>query len=78
MFLNRHIFSTNQHSGIKKIYLDEMYNSNIPAFIDYVINDAVIKLPIYFNSQMRIVYQFKDICPVRVHVFIQARSACKL
>ena len=55
-----------------------MYNSNIPAFIDYVINGAVIKLPIYFNSQMRIVYQFKDICPVRVHVFIQARSACKL
>ena len=41
------------------------------------IENVVIKLPIYFNSHMRIVVQIIDIIRKLFHVFIQDRSVYK-
>ena len=49
----RHIFRINYHIALICEY------SNITSFIGYV-NNAVIKLPIYFNSHMHIFRQIKS------------------
>jgi len=46
------------------------------SFIGYI-DDEMIKLTIYFNSQKRIDEQITNIIPLWIHVFIQDRGAYK-
>ena len=54
----------------------EIYYSNMTFFIG-CINNTAIKLPIYFNSHVRINEQIIDIIPKLIHVFIQDYGAYK-
>jgi hypothetical protein len=60
------------------IVLKQRYknNSNITSFIGYI-NDEMIKLTIYFNSQKRIDEHITNIIPYWMHVFVQDRGAYK-
>jgi glycerol-3-phosphate dehydrogenase len=48
--------------------VSEKYLIYMTSFFDYI-NNAVIKLQIYFNSHIRIVWQIKGIIPMRFHLY---------
>ena len=50
------------------------FNSNITSFIGYMDN-TMIKLPIYFNSHMRIDEQIINIIPKFFHVLYKHTNA---
>ena len=58
----------------KALKVSNTVNSTMPSFIGYL-NNTVIKLPIYFNSQMHIDEQIIDIIPKLIRVFVQVRGA---
>jgi hypothetical protein len=53
--------------------INKALNLNMTSFIGYI-NNTVLKLPIYFNSNMVL---FIYIIPKWIHIFIQDRSAFK-
>jgi predicted glycoside hydrolase/deacetylase ChbG (UPF0249 family) len=67
----------NKYYVLEKIRLQNDANFNIMTFSGYIDN-TVMKLPIYFNSHMRIVEQSLNIIHWIIHVFIQDHGACKI
>jgi uncharacterized membrane protein (Fun14 family) len=65
-----------QYFSFNSVYHYLMCNSIMTFFIGYI-NNAVIKLLIYFNSNMRIVEQIMNIIPKWVYGFIENCGAYK-